>query len=631
MSNGEGTVRTIAWGQVLPFVRLFRTFRLAIHPVRLMLGLCCIILCCLGGWVLDGLWLSREAGVIVDPDSGQTEIFAYSLGSSTEFAGWKKRMERAREKLLCGALIKLKKADSESQAVELLASQPARELLESEKHRQNVRDARQFIKDHLAAALKAVDETKEYRGKQKKETAKGLRQAADALLILLDGKDPSRLGVTDSSTVLFSRLMSVGPAPNAQRRTEVLQTIETQSAINAARRSDPRGPFCALLDYEMRCFAAAIRGALTLHWGFAGGVSDAAPSLAGSIVSAARGIAWAITQRPCFSVFYAVWHFVVFAFFGGAICRHAAVQAAREETIPLRQALKFAATKYAGLVLAPAVPAGIFLIGAVVMWLGGLLTAIPYVGEILAGVFYGLALLGGFALAMILIGTVLGLHLMWPTIAVEGSDAFDSVTRAVGYIGQRGWHAGFYSLLLLLYGSALFGLVRLIALCTLKLGHLVSGAAMSIFGAVSSAQTSGLGKLDAMWHMPAWSELSLLPSAGNVPFWGYFFNAPLDSTETIAAVLIGAWVLLVVGLVGAFVVTFFFCGSTQMYVLLRRDVDAVDYDEIYYEEEPAGEAVTPAAAPAVQAATAAAPEQPAPTAPAPPTDQPQPEEGLGQA
>jgi hypothetical protein len=72
--------------------------------------------------------------------------------------------------------------------------------------------------------------------------------------------------------------------------------------------------------------------------------------------------------------------------------------------------------------------------------------------------------------------------------------------------------------------------------------------------------------------------------SADVNFWGDFGTAPLSGSESFALFFIALWVFVFVGLVGAFVVSFYFCGSTEMYFLLRREVDAVDYDEIYYEE-----------------------------------------------
>ena len=107
--------------------------------------------------------------------------------------------------------------------------------------------------------------------------------------------------------------------------------------------------------------------------------------------------------------------------------------------------------------------------------------------------------------------------------------------------------------------------------------------------------------------MPAWQDLPLLPALGGVNFWGDFGTAPLSGSESFAMVFFALWVFVFVGLVGAFVVSFYFCGSTEMYLLLRREVDAVDYDEVYYEEpeeewdeEEPEEATEPEAAPPVE-------------------------------
>ena len=118
---------------------------------------------------------------------------------------------------------------------------------------------------------------------------------------------------------------------------------------------------------------------------------------------------------------------------------------------------------------------------------------------------------------------------------------------------------------------------------------------------------AGTGKLNALWMMPAWADLSLLPSTGDTPFWGTFFNGPLDGWESIGAGLLSMWVHLLISVLGAFVVSYFFCGSTQMYFLLRREVDATDFDEVYY-EEPAGPA--DAAIPPVPATVAPSDETP---------------------
>jgi hypothetical protein len=335
--------------------------------------------------------------------------------------------------------------------------------------------------------------------------------------------------------------------------------------------------------------------------------------MAGSIESALDGGCWLLNQRPFYALLLGLFSLVVFGLFGGAICRSAAVQSARDESTSIRDSLGFVLQRFGGFLLAPLMPVAVLVGIALIMGVCGLLGGvIPWLGEVVTGLIYPLALLGGFAAAILVLATVLGFHLMWPTIAVEGSDGFDALSRACSYLGSRIWHVAFYTFVLLLYGAASFVLVRLVVVLTLKLSHGFTGLGMN---ALHASKLSGTGNLDVMWSMPAWADLSLLPPAGDLPLYGSFCNGPLGSGEAIGAWLLRLWVYLLVGLLGAFVISYFFCGSTQMYFLLRRDVDATDYEELYYEEKaeelPAPEAAQPAAEPPAEApAPAEAPDQP---------------------
>jgi len=224
--------------------------------------------------------------------------------------------------------------------------------------------------------------------------------------------------------------------------------------------------------------------------------------------------------------------------------------------------------------------------------------AIPNL-EFVTGLTLPLALLAGLVMALLLLLLLLGFHLMWPVIAAEGSDGFDALSRTGAYLGGRIWHIFGYGLVLLVYGAFSFLLVRLVVALVLKLVHSCLKFGMDCG---SNSQLVGFGKMEAMWQMPAWSELWTLPTATSTAFWGTFHNGPLDMSEGVTLFFLRLWVYLIVGLVMSFVLCFFFCGSTQMYFLLRRDVDATDYDEVYYEEPESedGGAVAAASVPAAQ-------------------------------
>ncbi|MGE0482245.1 MAG: hypothetical protein AB7Q17_17440 [Phycisphaerae bacterium] len=350
------------------------------------------------------------------------------------------------------------------------------------------------------------------------------------------------------------------------------------------------GPFITLLDYEMRCFAAAIQGVCAGRLGFS---SDGRPAMLGAVTDALKGALWLVTQRPWYALIYGLLHVLIFGFAGAAIARHAVVHSARDENIRLGGALRFAQEKWLQTALTPLIlVAAILALGVLLIvfsWIVGLLTLIPavgLVGYVIGGLIYGLALLVGVALVAAAVGLVGGLHLMTPTIAAESSDAMDALSRSVNYVFSRPFHVLFYGVAGLAYGAVCFVVVRLGALLLLKLTHTFTKIGMSSFGwwhNVNATESLTTDRLSAMWRMPSWNELPLLPATGGTPFWGTFANAPLSSGETAGMWLIAAWVFLVVGLVGAFVVSFYFSTSTEIYLLLRRHIDATDYEDVFYE------------------------------------------------
>src|SRR5205807_6154878 len=95
----------------------------------------------------------------------------------------------------------------------------------------------------------------------------------------------------------------------------------------------------------------------------------------------------------------------------------------------------------------------------------------PYVGEILLGIFYFLALAAGFVMTLVALGTGGGLNLMYPTIAVEGSDSFDAISRSFSYVYARPWRMLWYTIVAIVYGALTFLFVRLFIFMTLALTH----------------------------------------------------------------------------------------------------------------------------------------------------------------
>ena len=59
MADEAQQIRTIHWREVFPFTHLFRAFRIAVHPSKLLLALAALLLVYLGGRALDAAWMNH--------------------------------------------------------------------------------------------------------------------------------------------------------------------------------------------------------------------------------------------------------------------------------------------------------------------------------------------------------------------------------------------------------------------------------------------------------------------------------------------------------------------------------------------------------------------------------------------
>jgi hypothetical protein len=161
--------------------------------------------------------------------------------------------------------------------------------------------------------------------------------------------------------------------------------------------------------------------------------------------------------------------------------------------------------------------------------------------------------------------------MLYPTIAVEGSDTFDAFSRSYSYVYGRPWRMIFYTLVAAIYGTLCFVFVKLAASLIFHAASSITGKTMNL---ADAAYAAPLGKLQAIWFNPSFSG----------PFFGHFYQFPLSVSEKIAGFFIAIWVFLLVGMVVAFAISFFFSGYTMIYLLLRRAVDSTELDEVYVDE-----------------------------------------------
>ncbi len=313
-----------------------------------------------------------------------------------------------------------------------------------------------------------------------------------------------------------------------------------------------------------------------------------------------RATRWMLRYHPWFSLLFFPGLLLIWSCAGGMICRMAAVDFARGESINPRESFAFVKRHYwGGFLLAPIAPViGMVFVGLLLL-VGGLVLAIPWAGDILGGLFFFLALIGGLAIAVLLVGLSAGGVLFWPAIAVEGSSSFDAFATGFHYVYTRPWRAAWYGLVAFVYGAVCWLVVNFFAHLTLLATHKCVG-----IGAAAASRTihgEELAKLEAIW------PYEFLGPAFPAVAW--------QGGDWISGLLIFIWVCLLIGLVWSFLVSYFFSAGTTIYFLLRRAVDLTDYEQIeeveeYVQEAPSPGDETPSPAPPAVEAPAPPPAAP---------------------
>jgi hypothetical protein len=289
-----------------------------------------------------------------------------------------------------------------------------------------------------------------------------------------------------------------------------------------------------------------------------------------------------VKYHPFFAIIFGLWFLAVWSVFGGAIARVAAVHVARDEKISVRQALKFSIGKFLSFFFAPLIPLAIVVAIGALIALGGLLMYVSYVGPILVGLLFFLALVAGFVMTLVVLGTVGGFNLMYPTVAVEGSDSFDAISRSFSYVYARPWRMLFYIAVAVVYGALTYLFVRIFLFLVLGMTHYFV--------------QWWLGGQPSEWWPVIWSG----PSAWELTHRVHF--SQLHWTEDTSAALIAFWVYLVVSLLGAYAISFYFSANTIIYYLMRQEVDATELDDVYLEQTEEEFTESPAAAPGTSTA-----------------------------
>ena len=308
-------------------------------------------------------------------------------------------------------------------------------------------------------------------------------------------------------------------------------------------------PFSEALTLAGRGFATMTGGVLSL-------------SLA-QILEGVGILLWGIPQylwenHTFFSIIYGLLFVLIMAVGGGALSRMAAIQTATHQRVPIRRALQFAFTRWVRLFIAPLMPLLAAIVVGLIIVVMGLLMLVPVL-NIIGGLLYIIVLALALLIAFLLLVYAPAFLMVVPAMAAEDCDGADGQQRAFGYVLSKPLHMAGY-LLIALIGLALgFFVVSLFATTALNLAPELYGmfweenpalaptAAVTAFGAMPVTAEQA----DANWH------------------------------QVTAGWLINLWQTLIISLVWAYVLSYFFSAATTVYLLMRRACDGQDIEEIW--------------------------------------------------
>lgn len=281
---------------------------------------------------------------------------------------------------------------------------------------------------------------------------------------------------------------------------------------------------------------------------------------AGSIVAGVRELFF---DMPVFLVQHYPWTMALLAVptllawtvLGGAITRSVAEEFSIRKRQTWTGSLAFSLSRAWSFFFSLVVPVLIAVgIAVGIMGLGYILLRIPGV-NIAGGVAYGLLLLGGFVLIVVVAAFAIGSGLLLPAVACEGVDAIDATQRTYAYALARPVRTILYLSILLVVGMLLAAVLAFIVESVLHL----------------TAQLAG------SW-LPAEIRDTIYTAATTR---GVHTGEGAPFGLSGAAHIVALWCALPGLIAGAILLSYAFSGTTIMYLLLRRVCDGQDQGDLW--------------------------------------------------
>lgn len=584
MDMPEGTkrirVEEVQWSGIFSWTQLFNTFRMAIRPSRLLLALTFVLLCFLGGKVLDFMWGAR-----VYPG----EITQYATQSPEGFSNWR---TQSAEQVTTNLRRLLRGKDLTTEQIDTIVA---------------ARNRFSLVGDEIG---KYYNEELAKQSRRYEEAIADIRQRQNELQEAIRNNQVTP-ELAESRRKRFEDNLSVMDRNN-QSQIERIERSR-QEELNLLRQVQPRGVFEAASQHVLGAFDRGVLGAVSLNFGL-GDMMRTGSRESASVAGALRDVfitlpGWLYRTQFWYMTVYMLAALALWSIIGGALARMAALDATIDKAGSPAAAVEFSLRRFVWFFITPLVPFVASLLLGLLLMLGGLVFFnLPeiWLTDVIGGLLFGLAILVGFIIAVLMILTAAGGHLFYPALAVEGTDTFDATSRSFGYVIARPWQWLFYTLVSIVYFAITYLFVGMVLFLSLSIAQGFIRAAV-----FRESVAGGANRFDAIFPPPQLGQLMYQVQ------W-----SQLDTPGKIASALIWVWVFVTVSILAAFAISFYVNVHTWIYLLLRRSVDGTGFDEVYTEQARTILVDTSAVADKVEPASNAADTASAASPATPPADAP---------
>ena len=320
-------------------------------------------------------------------------------------------------------------------------------------------------------------------------------------------------------------------------------------------------------------------------------------------------------------LFGSAWTLAVWSFFGLGIARVCVLRLARNEQAGLDDAFDFSIDKFVTCFSALAMPLVAVFGMCIPMFVVGLFLGFD-LGTVIVGLLWFVVLAISAIMGILLLGLMFSWPLIVSSVATEGQNAFDAMTRAYAYTFQRPIHYLFYMMVAVLFGGLVWLIAGSLANGIIDMGYwstswganrtspnrieVIKGTLPSRVRSVAP-QENMISQLaptvePGLQEQPPVEPLQVEPLQvdpeidpgvqGSIPVSPSLQLEPEEAVPVVSDAmlqrgrkLISFWEGMLKTVATAFIYGLFWCMASAIYLLLRRDVDETEMDEVYLVDE----------------------------------------------